>query len=99
MDVFNACVLFLVGHIWYWVLFFFIYLAFIGQAIHAYFRLDRPEIKKECDIYEIEATRRRIGRHLRFDLIIALVFFLLMVLSIGLKLWFTYFPPVTFLIK
>ncbi|MDO8443135.1 MAG: hypothetical protein Q7S81_02685 [bacterium] len=86
MEAINACILFLVGHIWYWVGFFIIYLFFIGQAIYAYFRLDRPEIKKEFDIFEIEAMKRRIGRYLCCDLIIALVFFLLAVLSLVLKL-------------
>ncbi|MHB9019878.1 MAG: hypothetical protein ACYC3G_03345 [Minisyncoccota bacterium] len=99
MDVFNLCALFLVKYIYLWVTLLVVYLVFIGQAIYYFFRLDRPEIKKEFNQYEIEATRRRIGRHLCFDLIVALIFFLLVVLSLGLKLWFLFFSPVISLIK
>ena len=99
MEAINACILFLVNNFYYWIAFFVIYLAFIGQAIHAYFRLERPEIKNEFTPMEIEITRERIRSYLRGDIIITSILFLLVILSLGLKLWFMYFPPVTSLIK
>lgn len=86
MDIFRICVIFLAEHVWYWALFFFISLAFIGHAIYAYFRLDRPEIKREYDCAEIEMTKRRIGEYLIRDLMAASTFFLVTVLSLALKL-------------
>ena len=66
--------------------FFFIYLVFIGQAIYAYSRLDRPEIINEFTPLEIEMTKMRIYKYLANDLIVASSLFLLLALSIVLKL-------------
>ncbi|GEM_PF-4915755 len=88
MDAIKTCAVFLTTHIGYWALFFFIFLVFIGQAIYAYFRLDRPEIINEFTPLEIEMTRMRIYKYLANDLIVASLLFLLLALSIVLKLAF-----------
>jgi len=99
MEAINACILFLAVNAYYFVGAFTVYLVFIGQAVYCFFRLDRPEIRKEFTPYEIEMTRERIGRHLLVDIVVTSILFLLMLLSLGLKLWFSFFPPVISLIK
>ena len=96
MDVINACVLFLVKNTYYFIGAFVVYLVFIGQTIYYFFGLDRPEIKKKFTPLEIEMARRRIGGYLRGDIIIISILLLLVVLSLGLKLWFNIFHPLHF---
>ena len=88
MDIISVCALFLIEHIYYWVLFFFIFLAFVVWAIYAYFRLERPEIKNEFTPFEIEMTKCRIFKYLIGDIATAIFFFSLIVLSFVLKIAF-----------
>ena len=86
MEVINTCIQFLVKFLYFWILFFVLHLVLIAQAVHAYFKLDRPEIKKEFTPLEIEMTRRRICGCLQRDMVITSILFLLVILSLGLKM-------------